>query len=135
MDLASLAASAVNNNNAKAAGKTPVYAISVEEARGRVVIGDGNRKANEDGSQALTLRLGKITLSLEAIKPNATCVNATAEQVEDFTSVLQAGVDAGTFDDAIAEAQAKADPANKVAPAPVVEDDEVPEQVDLDDLG
>lgn len=138
MSLEALAQFAVNNNNAKAASRTPLYQLTIEEARAKVKIKDGNKKAKEDGSQALTLTLGKHTLSLEAIAPKATRVNATAEQVEEFTSMLQAAVDAGEFDEAIIEAQAKADPANKPEDAPVETGDEgeeaAPEGVDLDAL-
>lgn len=138
MSLEALAQFAVNNNNAKGTTRTPLYQLSIEDARMKVKIKDGNKIAKEDGSQALTLTLGKHTLSLDVIKPKATRVNATEDQVEEFTSALQAAVDAGEFDEAIIAAQAKADPANKPAEAPAETGDEgeeeAPEGVDLDAL-
>lgn len=139
MSLEALAQFAVNNNNAKGTTRTPLYQLSIEDARAKVKIKDGNKIAKEDGSQALTLTIGKHTLSLDVIKPKATRVNAAADQVEEFTSALQAAVDAGEFDEAIIAAQAKADPANKPAEAPVEtgdegEEEEAPEGVDLDAL-
>ena len=77
-----------------------------------------------------------MKISLEQIAKGATRVNATAEQVEEFTAILLAAVAAGDFDEAIITAQAKADPANK--PVPVVGEElpeEAPEDVDLDMLG
>ena len=143
MSLAALAAFAVANNNSSAEGRTPVYKLTIEEARNRIKIGDGNKKPKEDGSQALTLSLGKIKVGLDIIAPKATRVNAPADQVEAFTASLQEAVDNGSFDEAIKAAQFKADPANKQrieAPttegseeAPVAET-EAPAQVDLDSL-
>ena len=139
MSLEALAQFAVNNNNAKGTTRTPLYQLSIEDARAKVKVKDGNKVAKEDGSQALTLTLGKHTLSLNVIKPKATRINAEEAQVEEFTSALQVAVDAGKFDDAIIAAQAKADPANKPAEAPVETgeetEEEAPEGVDLDALG
>lgn len=134
--LSTLAAFAVNNNNAKSTGAVPTYALPIEAAREAVKVKDGNRVAKEDGSQALTLVIGRVKISLEQIAKGATRVNATAEQVEDFTAVLLTAVANGEFDEAIITAQAKADPANK--PDPVVGEElpeEAPEDVDLDMLG
>ena len=116
-DFSALAAAAVANNNAKGNGTTPSYLLPLDEARKAVKIADGNKKKSEDGSQALTLTIGRITIALDVIAPKATRVNATAEQVEAFTAQLQAAVDAGAFDEAIVAAQFKANPANKVAVA------------------
>jgi organic hydroperoxide reductase OsmC/OhrA len=63
---------------------------------------------NEDGSQALTLKLGKRKVGLDAVKPKATRINASAEQVAAFTETLLAGVQAGAFDEAIKAVQAAA---------------------------
>lgn len=137
MSLAALAQFAVNNNNNRAS-KTPTYLLPIEEARTVVKIKDGNKKPKLDGSQALTLTLGKIVLALDAVKPGATRINALPEQVEEFTALLQDALDAGEFDDAIIQAQAKADPANKPVASDLVEEnveEEVaPEGVDLDEL-
>ena len=140
MSLAQLAAFAVANNNTSAT-RTPIYDLSIEDARARVKIGDGNKQPREDGQQALTLSLGKHKLPLDVIAEKATRINAPAEQVEAFTVALQDAVNAGDFDVAIQEAQAKADPANKPV-APEVEavgtvSAEAPvqsAQVDLDSL-
>lgn len=107
MSLSKLALFAASNNNSKAASKA-VHTLSLEDARAAVVIKDGNKKPAEDGSQALTLVLGKYVLSLDAIAPKATRVNATAEQVEEFTGLLQDAINDGTLDAAVIEAQAKA---------------------------
>lgn len=137
-DFSALVASAVENNNSKSGGSTPSYLLPIEEARKAVKIKDGNKVAKEDGSQALTLTIGRITIGLDAVAPKATRINATAEQVEQFTAVLKEALDAGAFDEAIIAAQAKANPANKVAAAKeaIVEADaqETPDGVDLDEL-
>ena len=137
-DFSQLAAVAVANNNSKGNGKTPSYLLPLEEARAAVKISDGNKKANEDGSQALTLTIGRVTIALDAIAPKATRVNATAEQVEAFTATLQAALEAGAFDEAILAAQHKANPANRKAKAEVATTGELvegaPDGVDLDAL-
>lgn len=138
-DFSALAASAVANNNAKSGSNTPSYLLGLEDARKAVKIKDGNKVAKEDGSVALTLVIGRITIALDAIAPKATRINATAELVEAYTAQLQAGLDAGAFDEAIVAAQAKANPANKVASAKeaLVEaerEEGAPEGVDLDAL-
>jgi len=111
-DFSELAAAAVRNNYNN--GSTPSYLLSIEEARKAVKVKDGNRKAAEDGSQALTLILGRVALSLDVIAKGATRINATKDQVEAFSAKLVSAVEAGAFDAAIVEAQAKANPANKV---------------------
>lgn len=141
-DFSALAAQAVNNNNSKSGGATPSYLLPIEEARKAVKIKDGNKVAKEDGSVALTLVIGRVTVGLDAIAPKATRVNATQEQVEEFTAQLQAALDAGAFDEAIKAAQDKANPANKVASAKAAmeateeaaEEGEVPEGLDLEEL-
>lgn len=137
-DFSALAKSAVANNNTRGTTSVPSYLLSIDEARVAVKIKDGNKVAKEDGSQALTLTIGRITVSLDVIAPRATRINATADQVEGYTAQLQEALDAGAFDAAIIAAQAKANPANKVAAAkealeaPLVEGQ--PEGVDLDAL-
>ena len=111
-DFSELAAAAVRNNYNT--GSTPSYLLTLEEAREAVKVKDGNRKAAEDGSQALTLILGRVAVSLDVIAKGATRINATKDQVEAFSAKLLAAVKAGAFDTAIIEAQAKANPANKV---------------------
>jgi hypothetical protein len=133
-DFSALAASAVANNNTKSGGAVPSYLLPLEEARKAVKIKDGNKIAKEDGSQALTLTIGRVIINLDAIAPKATRVNATADQVEEFTAQLQAAVDAGAFDDAIVEAQAKANPANKQHLVEAEREEGAPEGVDLDAL-
>lgn len=138
-DFSALAASAVANNNARGSSSTPSYLLPIEDARKAVKIKDGNKTPKEDGSQALTLVIGRITIALDTIAPKATRINATKEQVEAFTEQLQAGVDAGAFDEAIVAAQAKANPANKVKVAKEAmeerpEGEGTPAGVDLDAL-
>jgi hypothetical protein len=103
-----LAQFAVGNNFAQSRGGQPVYELSIEDARAKVVVVDGNKVPNEDGSQALTLKLGKRKVGLDAVKPKATRINASAEQVAAFTETLLAGVQAGAFDEAIKAVQAAA---------------------------
>jgi len=138
MDFSQLAATAVANNNKASSGATPSYLLPLDEARQAVKIKDGNKVANEDGSQALTLTIGRITIALDVIASGATRVNATADQVEAFTAQLQEGIESGAFDDAIVAAQAKANPANKVKEAKAALDDSLPEGapdgVDLEEL-
>jgi hypothetical protein len=91
------------------ANRTPVYELTVEAARSRVVIKDSNKQKAEDGSQALSLYLnGKGLMSLDAIQPGASRIVAKADQVQEFTQILEEGVNNGDFDKAIEEAQAKA---------------------------
>ena len=138
MSLAALAQFAVSNNNSRAAARTPLHELSIEDARAKVTVKNGNKKDNGDGSQALTLTLGKHRLSLEAVAPGATRINATAEQIDEFSAVLLAAVAAGEFDNTIVEAQAKANPANrpvkKVVEASGESVETAPEGVDLDAL-
>ena len=138
-DFSALAASAVANNNTAGNGVTPSYLLSIEEARVAVKIKDGNKVAKEDGSQAITLSIGRITIDLDVIAPKATRVNATADQVEGFKEQLAAAVESGAFDEAIVAAQFKANPANRVAKAKAALEDPIgdsaPEGVDLDALG
>lgn len=137
-DLAQFAATSQQNRNTVA-----VQDLSVEDARSRVVIKDGFRVKPEDGSQALTLTLGKVVVSLNAVEPNATRLIVPKASVEEVTVVLQAAIEDGTFDDAIVEAQAASkEAAEKRAAtqaAAKVEGEEVvaeaPEGVDIDELG
>lgn len=138
-DFSALEAAAVSNNFSGAA-RTPTYALPVEEARAAVKVRDGNKKPAEDGSQALTLALGKYTLPLDVVKQGATRINASAEQVESFTETLLAAVEAGQFDNEIIAAQKRGEEAANKPAAPkadtTVEEEtqEAPEGVDLDSL-
>ena len=107
MSLAKLALFAVSAAN-NTASRTPVYAMSVEEARSRVIIKDANKQPNENGSQSLSVYLSKIRMSLDVVSPGAGKINATVDQITEFTDILQAAVDDGSFDEAIVEAQGKA---------------------------
>lgn len=108
MSLANLAQFAVAQNYKTGnAVRTPIEDLSIDEARALVKVADGNKKPAEDGSQALSLRLGKVVIALDVIAAGATRVNATKEQVAEFTAVLEAEVKAGSFDAAIVAAQTK----------------------------
>lgn len=138
-DFSALAANAVANNNSKSGGTTPSYLLDIDAAREAVKIKDGNKTPKADGSQALTLVIGRITISLAVVAPGATRINCTSDQVEAYTAQLQAGLDAKAFDEAIVEAQAKANPANKVkvvkeALVEAEREEGAPEGVDLDAL-
>lgn len=116
MSLSTLAAFAVANNNAKSASRaTKYWELDAVELREFAKVKDGNRKLAEDGGQALVITLGKVRVDLDAIAPKATRVNATAEQVEEFTGLLEAAIGAGDFDEALLDAAEKLNPANKVA--------------------
>ncbi len=108
MSLLSLAQFAVANNNSRSPSAIPTFDLAIEEARDAVQIKDGNKIPKEDGSQSLTLRLGGITLGLDAIKAGATRVNVVADAVEGTIEVLRAALTDGSFDDAIVAAQEKA---------------------------
>lgn len=122
-------------------GAPAFHSVTVEEARESVKVKDGNRKPAEDGSQKLTVVLGKHTLPLDCIKAGTTRVAVTAEQVEGYTNALLAAVAEGMFDAAIARAQelAKAQ-AEKAAANPrtrspkVVADVAETAGLDLDEL-
>lgn len=123
---------AVKNNNSRAT-KTPLYELSVEEAREFVKVGDSRRNKPEgDTMQGLDLKLGKVKVAIGGVAglPKGTsCLNTPAERVEEVTEALLKAVAAGEFDAAIAEAQAKIVPAAKVA-----EVAELPEDLDLSEL-
>ena len=117
------------------------YNVSVEEARASVKVKDGNRKPAEDGSQKLTVILGKHTLPLDCIKAGTTRVAVTAEQVEGYTEALLNAVNEGLFDESIVKAQelakvaaekAAANPRTRTA-KPVVAPEDT-DGLDLDDL-
>lgn len=108
MSLSNLAQFAVAQNYKTGnATRTPIEDLSIDEARALVKVADGNKKPAEDGSQALSLRLGKVVIALDVIAAGATRVNATKDQIAEFTAVLEAEVKAGSFDAAIVAAQTK----------------------------
>lgn len=111
MSLENLVQFAVSNNNSRGAGATPIHQLSVEDARSRVIIRDGN-KTKKEGSQALVLGCGRRVLPLDIIKKGSTRLNVADAEVEAVTKQLQAAIDDGAFDEAIKEAQtALANPA------------------------
>ena len=87
---------------------TPVYQLDIDAARRAVKIKDGRKVKSEDGSQDIVLTLGRITLGLDAIVAGTNRIQATAEQVEEFSAALAEELANGTFDEAIVEAQGKA---------------------------
>lgn len=106
MSLKSLVAFAGNNN---ARSSRAMYTLSVEEARLEIVIKDGFKEPQEDGTQKLTLVLGRYVIALDAISPKATYVTADKASVAPFTKTLEAEIAKGTFDEAILDAQSKAE--------------------------
>jgi len=131
-----LAAAATGTNKATS---TAFHTVSVEEARASVKVKDGNKKPEVDGSQKLTVILGKHLLPLDCIKAGTTRVAVTADQVEGYTEALLGAVNDGLFDEAIAKAQelakvqyekAVANPRKRVAKVAA----EDVEGLDLDDL-
>lgn len=101
--LAGLAAYAVSNKSSTA--KVHLSKLPVEEARKKVNIKNGNRKPVADGSQALTLVLGRHVLPLDIIANGSTRVVTPKDKVEQFSEILQKAVDAGDFDVQIVAAQ------------------------------
>lgn len=127
----------VATGSATRAGATPVHMMSIEEARAAVIVKDGNKKPAEDGSQKLTVVLGKYTLPLECIKAGTTRLAVTAEQVEGYSEALLNAVTEGLFDEQIVKAQglakAQSEKVKAKAKAPVVEAADT-EGLDLDAL-
>jgi hypothetical protein len=126
----------------KSSAAVSFHSMTVEDARGSVVIKDGNRKPAQDGSQALTVTLGKHTLPLDCIKLGTTRLSVTEAQVEGYSEALQSVVDEGGFDTAIEAAQvlAKAQfertvATNAAKKAAGVAAPEATEGLDLDSLG
>ncbi len=116
---------------------TPFYKMSVEEARGQVKVKDGNRKPAEDGSQNLTIVLGKHTLPLDVFAVGTSRVSVTADEVGAYTEALIAAVNEGSFDVQIVKAQELAEiQANKprAARKSAVVAVEATEGLDLDSL-
>ena len=117
-------------------GRTPFYAVEVVEARSYVIIKDGNRKPAEDGSQKLTLVIGKHTLPMDCIKPGTSRIAVTVDQIEGYTEALEGALNDGLFDAAIVQAQAlaKAQAEKAKAPKAVAVEVEATEGLDLDAL-
>lgn len=101
--LAAVAIGTVSRASSKA-----FHTLTVEEARAEVKIKDGFRKPQTDGSQNLTVVIGKHTLPMDCIKAGTSRIAVTADQVESYTEALQELVSNGDFDDAIVKAQALA---------------------------
>lgn len=138
-----LAAAAVVTSPRSAKPSAPKFhTVSVEEARSFIKIKNGDKKPAEDGSQNLTVTIGKHTLPLSNIAPGATRIAVTAEQVESYSEALVAAVNEGLFDDFIVIAQEKATiQAEKAALNPVKRSPksvpvapEAVEGLDLDEL-
>jgi hypothetical protein len=131
--------SAAATGTATRSASKAFHTLTVEEARALVKIKDGNRKPTEDGSQKLTVIIGKHTLPLDFIKAGTSRIAVTADQVEGFTAAIQTEIDNGSFDDVIekaqvlAKAQAEKALANPVKRAPKVAASEV-EGLDLNEL-
>lgn len=100
-----LAEAAVSGNSTRT--RTNWYNVSVEEARGSVVVKDKAKKPAEDGSKLLGLQIGRMAMPLDVVKAGATHIKATAEQVEEFTAALLQLVEEGHFDAIIADLQVK----------------------------
>ena len=125
--------SAAATGSATRATSRAFHTLSVEEARGSVKIKDGNRKPAEDGSQKLTVIIGKHTLPMDCIKAGTSRIAVTADQIEGYTDAIQGLIDNGSFDEAIEKAQglakAQYEKATSRVSTPVVE---ATEGLDLD---
>jgi hypothetical protein len=127
--------SAAATGSATRAASRAFHTLSVEEARGSAKIKDGNRKPAEDGSQKLTVVIGKHTLPMDCIKAGTSRIAVTADQIVGYTEAIQGLIDNGSFDEAIEKAQglakAQYEKATNKAPAPAPE---ATEGLDLDAL-
>jgi hypothetical protein len=133
--LEDLAASATGT--ATRAASKAFHTLTVEESRPLVKIKDGNRKPAEDGSQRLTVVIGKHTLPMDCIKAGTSRIAVSADQVEGYTVAIQGLIDSGSFDEVIEKAQvlakaqyekALANPVTRTKAAPA----EATEGLDLD---
>lgn len=102
--------------------------LSVEDAREYVKVVDGNIKKPVEGHQGLTLKLGRVKLSLDAVAPKAQKIQVPDDQVEAATEALMAEVAAGTFDEAIEAGLAKLNEATAPKSA------EAPSDADLEEF-
>jgi hypothetical protein len=146
-NLQSLAAFAATSVSRTAAPKNASL-LSVEDARAVVKINIQAPKGTVDaGKQYVTLKLGQVKLSLDAVAPKLDRLAVEEEQIDHVVGILQAAIDDGTFDDAIVVGQKRieegyvAAQAKKNAPAteevePATEEDAVAEigGLDLDAL-
>ena len=106
-DLSSLAAFAATTATRTAAPKN-ASTLTVEEAREVVKINIQEPKGSVDvGKQYITLKLGQVKLSLEAIAPKLDRLAVAEADIEAVSATLQAAITDGTFDAAIVEGQAK----------------------------
>ncbi len=105
LDLQSLAQFAATTVTRSAAPKNASL-LSVEEAREAVQINVAEPKGSVDaGKQYITLKLGQVKLSLEAIAPKMDRLAVEEDQVEAVSAVLRENIDAGVFDEAIVAGQ------------------------------
>lgn len=137
--LADLAAFATRNNYTPSVVKrVPIYELSIEDARKKVKVRNGDKFPAENGDQALVLGFGRRNLPLDVVAKGATRINATKEQVEQFTNILLKAVEDGVFDaDIVAvQAAAKAAAAEAAAKGEAVdlEEEEVTQPADGVDL-
>ena len=133
-NLQSLAAFAATTVSRTAAPKNASL-LSVEDARAVVKINIQEPKGSVDvGKQYVTLKLGQVKLSLEAIAPKLDRLAVEEAQLEEVTAILQKNIDEGVFDEAIVEGQARiaegyaAAQAKKNAPAEVPAEAETEEE-------
>lgn len=106
-DLSSLAQFAASTATRTAAPKNASL-LSVEDARAVVKINVQAPKGSVDvGKQYITLKLGQVKLSLEAIAPKLDRLAVDEAQIEEVSAVLQTNIDEGVFDEAIVAGQAQ----------------------------
>mgnify|MGYP001343572553 CR=1 FL=1 len=110
--------------SASAGSRVSVKDLSVEEARAHVKVVDGNIKKPVEGFQGLTLKLGRVKISMDALAPKAIKIQVADEQVEEVSALMLARVEAGDLDAAIEEGLTKlnAVAAPKAAEAPSEDD-------------
>ena len=102
-DLAAFVAAPVNRN----AAPKNASLLSLEDAQKAVVIAVTDPKGTVDaGKKYVNLKLGQRKLSLDAVAPKADRLAIAEDQVEAVTATLQAAINSGAFDAAIADAQA-----------------------------
>jgi len=77
--------------------------LSVKDAREHVKVVDGNQKKPEEGFQGLTLKLGRVKISMDALAPKAQKIRVPDDQVEAVSALMLEKVAAGELDAAIEE--------------------------------
>ena len=108
LTLADLASTAVANNYVRSSSNgTPIFELAIEDARGKVLVQNANKKQVEGEPEALVLKFGQRVLPLDQIAPKAQRLNTVPANVVSVTELLLAEVAKGSFDAEIVACQAE----------------------------